>query len=157
VAPFELQPGSVVDLQVWNYGIPSSKVSVAVVSAAPALFTRNNSGSGPLVVANADQTVNSPSPAGSIVTLFGTGGGAFVGGAPDGVMTRKAANLAGAVRVTAGGRDAPVIYAGATPGLVNGVFELSVQIPSDTPSGPVPIIVTVSGQSSPNGATLAIR
>ncbi|MEO7145564.1 MAG: hypothetical protein ABI165_18875, partial [Bryobacteraceae bacterium] len=111
-------------------------------------------------VIDQDGSINAPAPAGSIVTLYGTGGGALDGapaGASDGNLARGAARLAGTVHVSIGGRDAPVLYAGAAPGLVNGVFQINVQVPGDTTSGPAGIIVNIGGQDSPKGANLAIR
>lgn len=156
VAPFELQPGSNVDVQVWNYGVPSSKVSLPVVGAMPALVTRNGSGSGPVAMINQDQSVNTPAPADGVVALFGTGGG-WLSGAVDGAMARTTISLGSAVRVSIAGRDAPVLYAGAAPGLINGAIQINVQIPADAPSGLAPITVNVNGQTSPAGATIEIR
>jgi uncharacterized protein (TIGR03437 family) len=154
VAPFEQEPGTNTDLQVWYYGNPSAKLSLPVASAAPALFTQNGSGSGPVAVVNQDGSINAPAPAGGIVTLYGTGGG---GSGTDGAIARRPGSLAASVHVSIAGRDAPVLYAGAAPGLVNGAFQLNVMVPTDAPSGQAAIVVNVSGQDSPQGATLAIR
>jgi uncharacterized protein (TIGR03437 family) len=156
VAPFELQPGSTVNVQVWNMGIPSAKIRLSVAQTAPALITRNGSGTGPAAIVNQDGTVNMPAPAGSTVMLYGTGGG-VIPEAVDGALARRAANLAAPVRVSLAGRDVPVVYAGAAPGLVNGVFQLNVQIPSDLPAGTASITVNINGQDSPRGVTLEIR
>jgi uncharacterized protein (TIGR03437 family) len=156
VAPFELQPGAAVNLQVWNYGIPSAQVSLPVVTAAPGFFTQNGSGTGPIALINQDGTIDTPAPAGSVVTLYGTGAGALPG-AVDGAEAAGAANLAAAVQVLIAGLNAPVLYAGAAPGLVNGVFQINVQVPGSTPSGAASITINIGGQASPLGATLAIR
>jgi uncharacterized protein (TIGR03437 family) len=156
VAPIELQPGTQVDLQVLYYGIPSAKISLPVVAAAPALFTRDGSGTGQVAVVNQDGSINTPSPAGTIVTLFGTGGGPAAN-AVDGAVPRRADNLLAPVRVTVAGRDAPVLYSGAAPGLVTGVFQLNVRLPGDAPSGSAAITVNIAGQDSSKGATLEIR
>jgi uncharacterized protein (TIGR03437 family) len=156
VAPFGFQPGATVDLQVLYYGIPSAKIPLPVVAAAPALFTRDGTGSGPVTVTNQDGTVNTPSPPGSVVTLRGTGGGAFAG-AVDGGIARRRVNLSGTVRVSVAGRDAQLLYAGTVPGLVSGIFELDVRLPSDAPSGQAAITVNIEGNDSPNGVTLEIR
>jgi uncharacterized protein (TIGR03437 family) len=156
IAPFELQPGSTVNLQVWNYGIPSARIPIPVAAAVPALFTRDGSGSGPVSLINQDGTINTPSPPGTVITVFGTGGGPSPG-AVDGGVARSAKSLAGSVHVFIGGREATVFYAGAAPQLPNGVFQINVQVPADTPSGMAPVGVTVSGQESPKGASLEIR
>jgi uncharacterized protein (TIGR03437 family) len=156
VAPFELQPGSKVDLQILYYGIPSATISLPVAAAAPALFTQNGSGRGLVAVINQDGSVNAPSPAGTVVTLYGTGGGVFAGAA-DGGVPRRPASLSGAVHVTVAGRDAPVIYAGAAPGLTGGAFQFNVTIPPDVLSGEAAIVLNIQGKDSPQGVTLAIR
>jgi uncharacterized protein (TIGR03437 family) len=156
VAPFAIAVGSKVNLQVWNLGIPSAKVPLDVVAASPALFTRDGTGKGLASVVNQDAGINTPSPAGSVVTLYGSGGGPFAG-AMDGVLARGAAPLTGTVRATVGGRDAAVLYAGAAPGLTTGVFQINLQVPDGTPPGIVPVVVTVNGVASPQGVTLEIR
>jgi uncharacterized protein (TIGR03437 family) len=156
VAPFGLQTGVPVNLQVWYYGIPSVQVSLPVVAAAPGLFTQDGSGKGPVCVINQDGTVNTPSRSGSVVTLYGTGGGVMPG-ARDGFIATNAGSLSSSVQVSIGGVNASVLYAGAAPGLVDGVFQLNVQVPPNIPSGASNIVVTIAGQSSPQGATLAIR
>jgi uncharacterized protein (TIGR03437 family) len=156
VAPFELAPGSKVNVQVWNFGIPSAKAPLNVAAAAPALFTRDGSGKGLASLINQDNSINTPSPAGSVVTLYGTGGGTFPGAA-DGALARGAASLKGPVKASIAGADAPVIYAGAAPGLTTGVFQINILIPGGTPPGIVPVVVTVNGASSPQGVTLEVR
>ena len=156
VAPFELEPGTTVSLQLLYFGIPSAKIALQVVSTAPALFTQNGSGTGLVVVTNQDGSINKPSPAGSTVTLQGTGGG-VVPGAVDGAIARSAANLSSTAQVSVAGLQAKVLYAGAAPGQVNGVFELQVKLPENLPHGAAPISVSIGGQTSPKGATLEIR
>ncbi len=156
VAPFELQPGSSVNLQVWYYGNPSSQIALPVVPAAPALFTQDGSGTGQVAVVNQDGSVDTSAPAGTVVELYGTGGG-IAGHSADGAIAEGASNLAVTPIVTIASQSAQVLYAGAAPGLVDGVFQMNVQIPNGIPSGAAPIVVTSNGQSSQQGATLAIR
>lgn len=156
IAPFGLQPGTNVDFQIWNFGIPSAKVSLPVASAAPALFTRDGGGGGPAAVVNQDGTVNTSSPAGSVITLYGTGGG-VVPGALDGGIARGAQSLAGPVRVVLDGLDIPVLYSGAAPTLPYGVFQINAQIPAGRKAGIFSVSVFVNGIESPKGVTLAIR
>jgi uncharacterized protein (TIGR03437 family) len=157
IAPFELEPGSAVNLQVWNWGIPSPQTQVTVAAGAPALFTQDGSGKGQVVVINQDGSVDTPSPPGSIVALYGTGGGS-TGGAVDGYVAWGADLLLGSVQATIGGQNVPVAYAGAAPDLVNGVFQMNLTIPSNAVSGSVlPIVLTVGGQAGTQEATIAIR
>jgi uncharacterized protein (TIGR03437 family) len=78
-------------------------------------------------------------------------------GAADGGVPRRPASLSGAVHVTVAGRDAPVIYAGAAPGLTGGAFQFNVTIPPDVLSGEAAIVLNIQGKDSPQGVTLAIR
>jgi uncharacterized protein (TIGR03437 family) len=156
VAPFDLTPGQNVEMQVLYNGLPSAKISLPVAAAAPGLFTQNGSGAGRVSVVNIDGSVNTPSPAGAIATLYGTGGG-LTGGAIDGAIAREPATLAASVQVSVAGRNAAVLYAGAAPGIVNGAFQINMSIPANIPSGLQPITVTIGGQTSPNGALLEIR
>lgn len=156
IAPFELQPGAPVNLQVLYFGIPSAEVSVPVTQYSPALFTRDFSGVGPVLAINQDGSVNTASPAGTIVSLYGTGGGAFPRAA-DGDIARRPANLTAPVTVSVAGKPAQVLYAGSAPGLTSGVFQLNVQLPGDLASGLAPIVVNIGSQASPQGAAIEIR
>jgi uncharacterized protein (TIGR03437 family) len=60
------------------------------------------------------------------------------------------------VQVTVGGRAARVLFAGLTPGTI-GLYQINVEIPSDSPTGDaVPVVVTQKGVAS-NAATIAVR
>ena len=57
-----------------------------------------------------------------------------------------------------GGQLAEVLYAGGAPGMVAGVVQLNVLIPPGSASGAaVPVTMTVGGQSSPLGTTIAVQ
>lgn len=156
-APFELEPGASVPLQVWNNGIPSAALSLTVASTAPALFTRDGSGEGLVAVINEDGSIDTAAPRGSVVSLFGTGGGLFPGAA-DSEVAGSASTLSASVQVSIGGQNAQVLYAGAAPDLVDSVFQLNVQIPSGiAPGSGLPVSVTIGGQSSPQGVTIDVR
>jgi uncharacterized protein (TIGR03437 family) len=159
IAPFELQPGSTVNLQVWNLGIPSPQVPRTVVAAVPALFTTDGSGKGRVVAINQDGSVNTPSPPGSVVALYGTGGG-LTGASVDGFLAWNVDSLAGfsGMQVSIGGQNATVYYAGAAPTLVNGAVQINLTVPGNAASGSVlPIRIQIDGQSSLQEATIAIR
>jgi uncharacterized protein (TIGR03437 family) len=60
------------------------------------------------------------------------------------------------VTVTIGGQNAPVSYAGLTPGSV-GLYQVNAVVPSGLPaSDSVPVILTVASQISP-AVNLAVR
>ena len=61
------------------------------------------------------------------------------------------------VAVRIGSLTAEVLYAGAAPGLVAGVFQINVRIPDLVAAGSVPLALTAGNASSPPGVTLAVR
>ena len=56
------------------------------------------------------------------------------------------------VTVTIGNKAATVTYAGGAPGIIAGVWQVNVQVPSGLAAGNVPVQVTVGGVSSPAGS-----
>jgi uncharacterized protein (TIGR03437 family) len=119
-----------------------SRSNLTITSTAPALFTANASGRGaPAALSTADGVVYSlvgnpdgtPSPidAGDYLVLFGTG-------------IRRAAS--GTVKITIGGIDAPVLYAGAQPDFF-GLDQINTQIPPGL-SGVVDLIISVNGKAA---------
>jgi len=139
----------------------SNTATLPVAAAAPAIFALNESGSGPGAILNLDYTVNSasnPVSAGGYIQVFGTGGGAIVGGATDGAPASGAANLATQpVTATIGGVAAKVVYAGTAPGLVNGAMQVDLQIPTGLAPGPQPVVITVGTAVSQRGITVAVQ
>ena len=61
------------------------------------------------------------------------------------------------VTVRIGGKDAEVLYAGAAPGLVAGVFQINVKIPEGLTPGPQPVVVQVGTASSSPEVTVAVQ
>ena len=76
----------------------------------------------------------------------------------DGVIATGLKTPVANVTATVGGVPATVVYAGTSPGIVNGVMQVNVTIPAGAPSGnTVPIVITVGTVSSQAGVTLAIQ
>ena len=110
-------------------GVASPPMTVSVAPSAPGLFSANSSGTGNGAIGNHDGSVNSPSnpeARGSVIVLYGTGEGQSN---PRGVDGRIASAVYPKpllpVKVTIGGVDATagILYAGAAPTLVTGVFQ----------------------------------
>ena len=59
------------------------------------------------------------------------------------------------VAVLIGGQPASVPFYGEAPGLVSGVMQLNVQIPVNVPSGDVPILISVGGNTTQNGVMVS--
>jgi len=117
-----------------------SRGAINLVSAAPSLFTSNASGAGaPAAVVTKDgvnytaagNSDGSPNPvdAGDYLVLFGTG-------------FRRAS--ASAIRITIGGKDAPVLFSGAQGGF-EGLDQMNTQIPTGI-SGVVDLVVSINGR-----------
>jgi uncharacterized protein (TIGR03437 family) len=150
-------PWEVANLPLGGIGVlaqyegASSNVSrIVPVPSAPGIFLNSMFQA---AVLNADGTLNSPSnPArqGTVITFFGTGGGVTN---PPGVTggfwpSSPLAQLTLPVSVLINGVDAYVIYAGSAPGMVSGIFQINVRVPSPLPPSPGTIVVMIGGASS---------
>jgi uncharacterized protein (TIGR03437 family) len=61
------------------------------------------------------------------------------------------------IGVLINGQPASYVYAGEAPGLVAGMMQLNVQIPSNAPSGDLPITVSIGGGISQSNVTVSVR
>ena len=167
VVPYEM--ASVATPSVWiKYTNQTSNVfQLTSATTAPALFTQNASGSGAGAILNQDNSVNGPNnPAatGSIVQVYLTGEGQTSPQGVTGAVTTATlpppqvtpAPLL-ATGVTINGQPALCVYAGEAPGLVAGMMQLNVQIPSSTPSGNLPIAVSIGGNVSQSRVTVSVK
>jgi len=153
LAPFELVGKTSTVMQVVSNGEVSASVTLPVVPALPGLFTADGSGKGEGAILNQDSSVNStsnPAAQGSIIVLYGTGGGETNPASIDGAFNPLNADgtLLLPVTVTIGGQSAQVEYAGPAPGLVDGVMQINAKLPGGLASGAVPVIVQVGTVSS---------
>jgi uncharacterized protein (TIGR03437 family) len=119
-----------------------SRGMVNLAAAAPSLFTSNASGAGApaavvtkdgvnfYAVGNPDGSSN-PLDAGDYLVLFGSG------------FRRVSTN---AVKITIGGRDAPVLFSGAQGGLA-GLDQINTQLPAGL-SGVVDVVVSINDKAA---------
>jgi uncharacterized protein (TIGR03437 family) len=159
IVPYALAGSSTARMQVSYNGQQASVQNFSVASAAPGLFSADASGRGPGAILNPDYSLNTPSnpaSAGSIVVLYGTGGGQTNPPSTDGAITAAAMPLVADVSVTVGGQPATVLYAGNAGGEVAGVTQINLQLPTGV-TGTVPIVVTVGGVSSSSAVTVSIQ
>ena len=91
------------------------------------------------------------------MVLYGTGGGPTDASPADGSVTSGLQRLTLPVLARIGDREAPVHFAGSAPGLLSGVVQFNVQIPSDIPSGEVPVVLKVGDAASAGGATVYVQ
>ena len=148
-----------VQVQYQNQSSPS--FSIPVSQTAPGIFTLDQTGRGQGAILNQDNTINgrlSAAPPGSIVVLWATGQGpSDPDWAEDALATEPLPKPTNPVKVTIGGQDAEVLYAGAAPGLA-AVMQLNVRVPTGIKTGSaVPIVLTIGNASSQPGVTLAVQ
>jgi uncharacterized protein (TIGR03437 family) len=155
--PWETAAGNA-QVSVTVDGVVSNTITVPVTATAPGIFY---SSSGAAIAENSNYSVNSSSNAakeGSFLIAYLTGSGAVTPSVADGAATPSTglyqipSNVA--VSATIGGQNAPVIFAGLTPGAVS-LLQLNITIPTGLAAGSYPMIVTIGGQVS-NSATVSI-
>jgi len=161
LVPFELAGKTSTVMQVVSNDEVSASVTLPVAAALPGLFTANGSGKGEGAILNQDSSVNSasnPAAQGSVIVLYGTGGGQTSPASIDGGFNPLNAEgvLLLPVTVTIGGQTAQVNYAGPAPGLVDGVMQINAVLPSGIGSGAVPVVVQV-GTASSQTVTVAVQ
>ncbi len=155
------------NVQVKYLNQTSNGVPVTQVTSAPGLFTANSSGTGPGAILNQNSTLNAPgNPAnkGDTVVIYMTGEGQTNPLGVTGKVTtvNPAANPLTPqpllpVAVLIDGQPANVTFFGEAPGLVSGVMQVNVQIPSNARSGALPVTVQVGSNISQNGVTVSVK
>uniref|UniRef100_Q01TB9 BACON domain-containing protein n=1 Tax=Solibacter usitatus (strain Ellin6076) TaxID=234267 RepID=Q01TB9_SOLUE len=161
MVPYGVAGRATTTVVVSYQGVKSAGVTFNVVATSPGIYTLNQSGTGPGAILNQDlltvPTPSTPAPKGSAVAVYMTGEGLTIGNA-DGAIATSLKSPVASVTATVGGVPAQVLYAGTSPGIVNGVMQVNVLIPAGAPSGnAVPIVITVGTASSQSGVTLAIQ
>jgi uncharacterized protein (TIGR03437 family) len=160
IAPYEISNEALAVVQVQYQGGAATQ-AVQLQSASPGAFTLNSTGTGGIVAANQDGTINGPNnPAakGSYVTIYFTGGGQTNPAGVTGSVTGSVLKwLTQPISVTVGNQPAIVGFDGSAPTFVDGVDQLNIQISPNTPSGAQPIIINVGGFSSPPTVTLTVQ
>jgi uncharacterized protein (TIGR03437 family) len=146
VVPFALGTSGTATVQVVSNGVASATWEVPVTSTAAAIFTTNSTGVGQAAVLNQDNTINgasNPAAKGTVIQIFATGGGA---------------SPTPSAKVTIGGADAPVQFAGPAPGEIEGLVQVNAVVPPSVTAGPsVSISVAFGNSQSQSGATIAVQ
>ena len=160
IVPYAIS-GANAQVVVQFQGQPSAAVTVPIAQATPALFTLDSSGKGQAAaINNRDGSVNGPShPASTAdtVILYATGTGQTNPPGTDGALaTIPFPLVAVQVTVTVGGQSVTPSYAGGAPGIVAGVTQINVPIPSGLTAGPVPVVVKVGGVATQDGVTIVV-
>jgi uncharacterized protein (TIGR03437 family) len=138
-------------------------MTMPVAPATPALFSLDGTGGGPGAILNQDGTPNStdnPADRGSVVVLYGTGAGQTSPAGDDGMISTDFPLPAPILPVTVFIDDQPaeLFYAGAAPGMVQGILQINARIPNTAASGAgIPVMFKVGNYSSPKTVTLSVR
>jgi uncharacterized protein (TIGR03437 family) len=159
LAPFGLAT-AVTQVQVVYQGQASDSFAMPVTAATPGVFSADTSGTGPGIILNQDNSINSadnPAPPGSVITLWATGAGQLSPPGVDGSVVSGGSLPTPVLPVSAqiGGQPAQVFYAGGAPGIVEGIIQVNLQIPDGVPASS-PIVLRIGDQSSQPGLTVSV-
>jgi uncharacterized protein (TIGR03437 family) len=159
------QPGSPPDVCVSN-GDTQSCISDNVAPQNPGIFG---------AVLNEDGTINTPAnpaPLGSVISVFATGMGPYDRNVPDGSIATDPLALLSAQTGAVFDNMVPcepfsfcyrktylgeIISAGETPGLVAGISQIKVKIPTDGLVGGMGLTITVTPPGGSNPLNLFTR
>jgi uncharacterized protein (TIGR03437 family) len=167
VVPYELAQLSSPYVEVKYLNQTSNIYSLRAVTTAPGIFTLSN-GTGQGAFLNYDNSYNSashPAAAGSVIQLYLTGEGQLSPAGVTGSVTCSAGCATVnqiplpllAVAALVNNQPATIAFAREAPGDVSGVMQVNVIIPPNTPSGPIPIVISVGGNSSQSGVTVYVQ
>ncbi len=146
----------------------SDVATVNLQTFAPAFFVFPNSKSIAAQVGGSSQIVANPAvvssgrPAqpGEVITLYGTGFGDTNPAVATGQLAAGAAALTNPITVTIGGTTLPsqdVLYAGLSPGSINGLYQFNVRVPVSAPDGDVPVGIAIGGFQTQSGTTIPVK
>lgn len=160
VVPFGIT-GSNVQAFVQYQNQTSAPTTLTVAPTMPGIFTLDSSGHGQAVAFAPNGQLDAPGKgvaAGSQLSLYATGLGQTSPPSADGVPGAVPPPTAALpVTVTIGGQPATVTFAGGAPGLVAGVAQINVTVPTGIqPGDAVPITLQVNNTPAQTGVTVAI-
>jgi uncharacterized protein (TIGR03437 family) len=160
LVPYEVSASTVVTVSYG--GQVSAPLTLPVAWTAPGLFTSNSGGTAHAVAINEDGSLNSasrPAAISTVITVYATGEGQTI---PAGIDGKPAGNPPPApvlpVTLTIGGQQAPVLYAGGSPGSPAGLMQIIARIPAGITAGDaVPVVLQVGDVQAPQSVTIAVR
>lgn len=157
IVPYDLQANAAQQIIVQQNNSYSLPQPVLLAAAQPAVFTQNQSGTGPGVIvvlkANGTEFETSPTaPAspGDALIIYCSGLGAVSPAVPAGsaASLTELSNTVSPVTVTVGAESAKVLFAGLAPGFA-GLYQVNAIVPSGiAASTSVPVVLAVGGRSS---------
>jgi uncharacterized protein (TIGR03437 family) len=148
-----------VNVVVTNNGAASAPALAQLQAAAPAFFMypdTNNAVASRLPDYAAVGTSSAPAVPGETIVLWGTGFGPTSPAVAAGtVVSGTPATLALPV-VTLGGMPVTVVSAILTAGSA-GLYQITIQLPANVPTGAVAVQASVGGVSTPAGVTILVE
>lgn len=167
IVPYEIA-GSIAVSQIlyariFCNGTGSNAYFTAAGASAPGIYAVGG-GTTQGAILNQDGSYNSaanPAAPGSIIVFFATGEGTLNPAGQDGRIETGAANTlpvpTQTVQVTFGGMPAASIpFAGVAPQSVDGLLQVNAQIPLNSPTGNVPLVLQVGSAKSQANLTVAV-
>jgi uncharacterized protein (TIGR03437 family) len=161
IVPFGLS-SSITEVQIMYQGQASGLFAMPVAPSTAGIFSADGSGAGQAVAINQDGSVNSlanPAAAASVITLWATGAGQLAPPGQDGAVAAAGNLPAPMLPVTAqvDAQPAGVLYAGSGAGIVEGVIQVNLRVPSGALAGPaIPVTLRIGDSSSQTGLTVAL-
>ncbi len=169
VVPSGVTPGAAevrVVLNPNSHPVYSAPITVQAAAAAPALFTSDGkqasaslAGTGTLIGDPAVLAGARPAKAGDMVTLWATGLGDTNPHVDAASIVPGPAPTVNAVTVMLNGTPLPaanIQYAGMAPGLMAGVYQINIRIPTGVVAGDATVQLAVNGANSQTGVTLRL-
>jgi uncharacterized protein (TIGR03437 family) len=174
IVPYEIAGRTSTTVVVSYQGGLSPGISLFVASQAPGIYTFSATGSGQAAVLNQNGTLNGPSggivvsgqnvpttpaPQGSVIAVFMTGGGQSNPASTTGTVTPTNIlyKLPGTVTATINGVNATVEFAGEAPGLVTGVIQVNILVPTGVTGSGLPLVININGSATSSGPTVSVQ
>ncbi|HEX5229262.1 MAG TPA: hypothetical protein VFW44_16215 [Bryobacteraceae bacterium] len=165
IVPYDIATDTTLQVVVQNGDALSQPETVLISRDAPAVFTQDQSGSGPgaILVQKANgaialNTSANPASKGDALEIFSTGLGAVNPPVTAGsaASTTVLSRTDDEVTVTVGGQSAQVLFAGLAPGFV-GLYQVNVLMPAGVaPGNSVPVILSQGDAVSPT-VTVSVK
>ena len=155
LVPFGIAPNVPHSMILRRGQVNTNATKVTVAASLPAIFTKDQTGSGQGLVFDLQNRIvdqSSPVKAGDAVVIYCTGLGEVSPAVPSGFAAPAAEPLSrtvAPVSVTIAGAKATVLYAGLAPGFV-GLYQVNAIVPeTGAPTGLVDVTVSAGEQQSP--------
>jgi uncharacterized protein (TIGR03437 family) len=170
IVPYEVASWGHAYLQVGYAGgwFTTSNPNIEIAATAPGIFTTTGTGIGQAAALNSDLTPNSATNAaiaGSTVSIYMTGEGQTSPPGKTGSITCSDGcpspptipKPVASVTAMIGNQPSVVAFYGEAPGLISGVMQANVVIPSTTLPGANPISIIIGGVSSQAGVRIFVK